>query len=820
MKWILILVLSTLFICNTNAQKQMMLKINEIESQIHIASKESHKIYISAPDKKNSLKSALVPKADIIVKYINFPDEAKQAFEYAVSIWQNQISSPVPIRITAEWSDAQNINIMALARPTSFYNSSDENMIPDVLYPVALFEKISGKEVNNEEPDIYCSFNKNISWYFGIDGNTPVTQYDFTTAVMHEITHGLGFAGFLKNIDGKGIINNPANLPGIYDYYLFNVYKQQITDNSNFPYSSEELGRQITSDEVMFFRPDNNLGHETTKDNVYAPKIWQDGASIFHLNENATDEDRLMTAYARKGEAMHNPGETVLEILSEMGWNGVHFNFEKPTDRENFCPEIELNLAVRADVPFDSSNVNIIYSANQFETTKTLALNFDKNTKQFTVQLPLDLESSGLEYYFSLGAPENKIYTFPESGAKKPFTFHVGPDNLPPYLQHNPVKIISKSSSTLELSAVVKDNTGINSVNVEYKINGALQSPVQLSNDSADIFMLKLPLSNLLDEKSKIEYRIVAEDKSERRNKKILPATGFYSVEIFNANNPVLSYHSDFDTENTDFVSNDFIVSRQPGFYSGILQTCHPYPLSSFENEKYNLIAQLRSPIILQRDGKMTYSEVVLVESGLPATASTGPFFWDFVVAEGSKNNGATWHPFKNEYDSQLEDSWQKLFNNSIANGCSYGVPEESMLAQHEIALTENGFFAAGDTVLIRFRLASDQTINGWGWAIDNLKIQYLTTANNELTMLDNYNIYPNPFSETINIERISASRSSDINIIFTDITGRIVFCETWFNTSSITRKQLTLPNLKSGIYILSLTENNSNRITKRMIKK
>lgn len=819
MKWILIMVLSTTFVCNTNAQKQTILKINEIESQIHIASKESHKIYISAPDKQNLLKSALSTKADIIVKYINFPNEAKQAFEYAVSVWESLISSPVTIRITAEWSAPLNINIMASARPSSFYSSTDENTLPDVLYPVALLEKILGKEVNNEESDIYCSFNKNISWYFGTDGNTPVTKYDFTTAVLHEIAHGLGFAGFLKIIAGQGVINNTANLPSIYDYYLFNAQKQQISGNTIFPYSSEELGKQLTSNEVMFYRCDNKFSEEKTIDNVYAPEKWIDGASIFHLNETATDEDRLMTAYARKGEAIHNPGETVLEILSEMGWNSVHFNFEKPADRENFCPEIAFNLAVRADVPFDSANVNIIYSANQFETTKTLALNFDKSIQKFTVQLPLDSVSTGLEYYFCLDAPENKIYTFPESGAKKPFTFRVGPDNMPPYLQHNPVKLIAKSASSLDLSAIVIDNTGINSVNVEYKINGFLQSPVQLSNTSADIFMLNLPLSNRLDEKSKIEYRIIAEDKSVRRNKKILPATGYFAVEIFNANNPVYSYHSDFDAENTDFVSNDFVVSRQPGFYSGILQTSHPYPLSSFENEKYNLIAQLRSPIILQRNGKMTYSEVVLVEPGLPATSSTNPFFWDYVIVEGSKNNGTTWQPFKSAYDSQLQDCWQKLFNNSIANGSSYGIPEESMLAEHEIALTENDFFAAGDTVLIRFRLASDQTINGWGWAIDNLNIQYLSTANNEVTALESYNIYPNPFSETINIERLSASNFSDARIILTDIMGRTVFSETWLNISLVNKKQIHLPNLKSGIYMLSLIENNSARITKRIIK-
>jgi hypothetical protein len=40
-------------------------------------------------------------------------------------------------------------------------------------------------------------------------------------------------------------------------------------------------------------------------------------------------------------------------------------------------------------------------------------------------------------------------------------------------------------------------------------------------------------------------------------------------------------------------------------------------------------------------------------------------------------------------------------------------------LTQH-INLTENTHFEAGDTVLFRFRLASDKAVTGWGWAIDN----------------------------------------------------------------------------------------------------
>ncbi|MCK7534680.1 MAG: hypothetical protein MZV63_28610 [Marinilabiliales bacterium] len=41
-----------------------------------------------------------------------------------------------------------------------------------------------------------ATFNKEVKWYFGTDGNTPELLYDFVTVVLHEIGHGLGFTGF------------------------------------------------------------------------------------------------------------------------------------------------------------------------------------------------------------------------------------------------------------------------------------------------------------------------------------------------------------------------------------------------------------------------------------------------------------------------------------------------------------------------------------------------------------------------------------------------------------------------------------------------
>jgi hypothetical protein len=142
------------------------------------------------------------------------------------------------------------------------------------------------------------------------------------------------------------------------------------------------------------------------------------------------------------------------------------------------------------------------------------------------------------------------------------------------------------------------------------------------------------------------------------------------------------------------------------------------------------------------------------------------------------------------------------------------------MFNEHVINLTNGENFAAGDTVLIRFRLASDQTINGWGWAIDNLKIQTLSTASSDLLAANDYNVYPNPFTSNVSIDCSGVSNDSDVEIIINDLTGRNVYREMWYNSSSNVKKQIDLAELKSGVYLLSLSENNTLAMTKKIIKK
>src|SRR5690606_16108448 len=134
------------------------------------------------------------------------------------------------------------------------------------------------------------------------------------------------------------------------------------------------------------------------------------------------------------------------------------------------------------------------------------------------------------------------------------------------------------------------------------------------------------------------------------------------------------------------------------GFSGNILHTAHPYSVSAFKNEKYNLITQLKYPVILQEGGKMRFDEVVLVEPGGYCTDFREGLHWDIVSVEGSKDGGLTWSPSVPASDSGFRDFWREAYVSGTVNNTSTTAANERVFRKNVIVLTENSGLFAGDT--------------------------------------------------------------------------------------------------------------------------
>jgi len=202
-------------------------------------------------------------------------------------------------------------------------------------------------------------------------------------------------------------------------------------------------------------------------------------------------------------------------------------------------------------------------------------------------------------------------------------------------------------------------------------------------------------------------------------------------------------YVSQLNQGTKDFILSGFEITTPEGFQNGAIHSPHPYQDNS------NLTAILRVPIVVAaEDALMKYDDIALIEPGEDGTEFGDNRFWDYVVVEGSADNGATWLPLADGYDARYNSTdWIPVYNTGDDGN-------SSLFVTHEINLLNT--FVAGETILIRFRLFSDTYVYGWGWTIDNVNIQGKTSVESDDLLPEVFSLsqnYPNPFnpSTTIN---------------------------------------------------------------------
>jgi hypothetical protein len=283
-------------------------------------------------------QAALDPNAPqlstINVNYIgSWPADAKAAFEYAKHIWEVSLSSPVPISVNATWEN-MGANVLGSTAPHDairFTTSpTPSGALTNTWYPIALANKLGGKDYNDSAAEIDSKFNLAFpSWYFGTDGKVDANQWDFVSVVLHELAHGLGFAGSMS-VDSLGNGSwGSIGYPYIFDLFAVNGQNQKLTNTGIFPNHSTALGSQLTSNQVYFDGAHAVAAGGGKKPQLYAPPNWEQGSSFSHLDENAypaASGNALMTPYLYNGEVEHAPGEITLGIFQDLGW-GLKTNY-------------------------------------------------------------------------------------------------------------------------------------------------------------------------------------------------------------------------------------------------------------------------------------------------------------------------------------------------------------------------------------------------------------------------------------------------------------------------------------------------------------
>jgi photosystem II stability/assembly factor-like uncharacterized protein len=216
------------------------------------------------------------------------------------------------------------------------------------------------------------------------------------------------------------------------------------------------------------------------------------------------------------------------------------------------------------------------------------------------------------------------------------------------------------------------------------------------------------------------------------------------------------------------------------------LQTNHFYT----PGEKYELF--IRTPIkVSSTVPQVFYRDIAVVEPG-----------HDAVILEATRN-GLDWISLQS-YDANLNELWQSAFS-AGQNGAN------NMYVNHTVDYSD--VFSADEVVLFRMRLVSNETITGWGWALENISIQE-TPVDAEQKPEFEIDIYPNPASDVVKIqlpESISEARVSIFNSF-----GSRVFHET-LNPKVNEPNTIEVSKLSRGTYLISL-ESKDHRLTRKVI--
>ncbi|HLN19692.1 MAG TPA: T9SS type A sorting domain-containing protein [Bacteroidales bacterium] len=789
----LTLLLLLILVKNAEAQKYIR---NSSVTGICYAGRTVKDVSVPPPDV--FYKKGGADRAVITINYFNFSTSAKAAFAYAASILESLLPSGTHITVDAYWQNMSD-DVLGNSVITGMVAGwAVDALNPLVYYPVSVAEKIDGGNLNeSNKADIEMRFNRSANWYYGTDAK-PGTKYDLVTVVLHELCHGLGFFDSMNSENNIGYYGF-GTIPVIYDTFIENQKGKKLIDTTQFKNNSASLNAELVSGSVYFSGPLHNRFTNGVRSRLYSPPVFDNGSSISHLDEDNSDYP-LMTPFINPGEAIHNPGTLTLSILGDIGWINTKIIHEPNRDTEDALSELSLLIEVRSDTIYDKNFVGLVYSFDGFVTFDTILMNSPLSDGKYSVNVPIPSYNSGIQYYFFAEDTFNRLYRLPSYTDELKFSTFIGTDTVHPLLFHNPATYCFPKTDSIRLFSIATDNIGIDRVSLEYRINEGpvITRALTRGNNEGEYLTFLEPSKMNLSGGDLIFYRILAVDKSSGANVSYSPRNNLYTISVERIGSTLESFSTDFTNVEDDFFNSGFSISKPSGFSKYGLHTIHPYKSPETNDGFFEYYSMLRHPVKMNESGLLiTFDEIVLVEPGEAGSTYPSEDFYDYVILEGSKDMGKTWHPLAPGYDSRRMKSWENTYNDKISGNNSTAIGDESMLREHMIFVKPGNDFNGGDEMLIRFRLYSDPFANGWGWVIQDLKINSLITSVNTVEPR-NIEAYPNPGNGIINI---SGAGNGDFHYSVFNASGICLVNEKHLSDNGI----IDISQLPNGLYLIRM---------------
>lgn len=271
------------------------------------------------------------------------------AINYALQLWGTFVKSSVPIKVQFNWQTL-GANVLGSA------GSNNAVAIVNGSYrvvPMALRNAKTGTDNNGATVEIVANFNKAFTnWHFGTGSTTPAGKVSFVSTVLHEIGHGMGFAGSFRansttapctGIAGEGCIGFPltnnlgqivANATFDFDEYMVNSSSQNLTNATNFANPSTNLLSAVTTNNLYFngtkAKTEYGLTLTTARRMngptlvpMHAPTTFAAGSTYSHFNEStfpSGNSNAMMTPVLVGNETTLTLGPVGCGLMSDLGY--------------------------------------------------------------------------------------------------------------------------------------------------------------------------------------------------------------------------------------------------------------------------------------------------------------------------------------------------------------------------------------------------------------------------------------------------------------------------------------------------------------------
>jgi len=427
-----------------------------------------------------------------------------------------------------------------------------------------------------------------------------------------------------------------------------------------------------------------------------------------------------------------------------------------------------------------------------------------------------------ISYAFRNVTNDNDTLYIPVEYPQNNYHVFVGQDNLSPIIEHTPITSIPVNYNSIDFNASIRDNFELDSAYVKIIIGRNNFATILYNGtinliDNGTFYNASLLIDQLnLKEGDVIAYNIISVDKS-KNTTYYVPKEEYLFIQIEEVQQPIPFLITDFESDTIlDYFSLDkFSIYKENLFSNKALQTTHPYSSSQIDGKYIQYIADLKYPIIIaENPAIMEFDQIILVEPAEIGVNFGAYGFWDYVVVEATKDkkNGEWYVLGKQGYNSRSDNDWLETFYSSTSTenaNSSTALGKESLYKKRTINLLENKYIRSGDTVYIRFRLQSDFDVNGWGWAIDNLKIQErLALTLNEGENVENI-LYPIPTDDKLYVTNFK-------NIETITIVNTLGIIQ---NTIFKSENCIDIKNLNSGVYYAKILYKNGECKTQTIIK-